>query len=471
MRFTSRLLGILVLIVLISPGCGGKTDDYVDTSLIYARGLNAMLDSPAQSFLTGPVRFIGDLKYGSVSPFSLFATFSTEVVIQGRLPDFSRFDIDTISGLRFQSGFEYTFVTTGYVDEPVSFAISKQRIRRPFPEIYLQLAHTSTLEAELAFYLTAPDEDLADATPYATLRPGEYTPPEVIAEGDYRLRIVRTSDGVQIYDSGLLQFSRIAGAADGEGGRDWFFGIADGPTSVQWPVFGLLTDGASEFIIPGEGQTTSLRVRQAASTVGLVDALIDGDTTNPLATDLSYLDSSGFRALAPDEYEVSLTPPGQPADILLQSTVATSPGQEYALDVIDSDGGPYGVLQTEDRRSIVTEARLSLLVGAPENETVTVRLGYPDQVNVEDGEYGNIALNRVVPPVISGRFTRESGATLVSITVLDDGGDADPSNDKQVLVFGPYEVDLADGDVNTLLLVPPPAGSTDAVQAILFDDL
>jgi hypothetical protein len=466
-----RLLGVLSLVVLTVPGCGGKTDDYVDTSYIYARGVNAMLDSPRQSFLIGPVRFIGDLKYGSVSPFSVFATFSTELQIQGRLPDLSRFDIDSIGGLRFQTAFEYTFVTTGYVDAPVSFVISKERIRRPIGEIYLQLAHTSTLEGGLDFYLTAPDEDLANATPYATLEPGEYTPGEVIEEGDYRIRIVRSSDGVQIYDSGLLEFFRDANAEEGEGGRDWFFCIVDGPTTVQWPIFGLLTDGASEFNIPGEGQTTSLRVRQAATTVGPVDALIDGDITDPLATDLGYLDSSDFRALAPDEYEVTLTPPGQPADVLLQSTVATSPGQEYALDVIDSDGGPLGILQIEDRRSVVTEARLSFLIGAPENETVTLWQGYPDQVNVEDEDYGNIAVSRVVPPVITGRFTRESGATLVSVTILDDGGDVDPGNDKQVLVFGPYEIDLADGDVNTLMLLPPAAGSTEAVQAILFDDL
>lgn len=471
MRFTFRLLGVLFLIVLTVSGCGGKTDDYVDTSYIYARGVNAMLDSPTQSFLIGPVRFIGDLKYGSVSPFSVFATFSTEVLIQGRLPNLSRFDIDAISGLRFETGFEYTFVTTGYVDAPTSFVISKERIRRPFPEIYLQLAHTSTLEAELDFYLTDPDEDLANATPYATLQPGEYTPVGVIAEGNYRIRIVRSSDGVQIYDSGLLQFFRDPEAGEGEGGRDWLFCIGDGPTTVQWPVFGLLTDGANEFNIAGEGETTALRVRQAATTLGPVDALIDGDTTNPLATDLGYLDSSEFRALAPDEYEVTLTPPGQPADVLLSSTVDTGPGQEYALDIIDSGGGSLGMLQTEDRRSVVTEGRLSLLIGAPENETVTIWLGYPDEVNVDDEDYGNIAVSRVVPPVITGRFIREPGATLVSVTILDDGGDVDPGNDKQVLVFGPYEIDLAGGDVDTLMLVPPPAGSTEAVQAVLFNDL
>jgi len=472
MRPTLRLIGVLLLAGQVLTGCGGNdSNDYVDTAYIYARGVNATLDSPTQSFLIGPVRFISDLPYGGVAAYSVFASFDTSILIQGRLPDFSRFDIDTIDGLRFETGFEYTFVTTGYVDAPKSFVISRQRIRRPFPEIYMQMAHTSTLEAQLDFYLTAPDEDLANATPFATLEPGESTAVEEIPEGEYRIRIVRTGDGTQIYDSGLLQFFRDEGAEDGRGGRDWFFCIIDGPSTVQWPIYGQLTDGGNVFTIPGEGANTSLRVRQAATTIGPVDALIDGDAANPLATDLGYLDSSDHRALDPDLYEVTLTSPGLPADVLLQSTIATSPGEEFALDVIDTNDGPYGVLQTENRRSIVTAGRLSILAGAPEGEKVSVWVGYPDDVDVDQKEYGNLALSKVDPPAITGRLSREPGTTLVSVTITENGDDTDPTNDVQVLVFGPYGVDLAGGDVNTLLLVPPPAGSSEVLQAILLDDL
>ncbi len=472
MRLTFRLFGVLILAGQALTGCGGNNaDDYVDTAFVYARGVNAMLDSPTQSYLVGPIRFVQDLPYGSVSAYSIFPSFDTSVLIQGRLPDLSRFDIDMIDGLRFETGFEYTFVTTGYVDAPKSFVISRQRIRRPFPEIYLQISHTSTLEADLDFYLTAPDDDLATATPYATLAPTESTAVGEIPEGDYRMRIVRSSDGIQIYDSGLLQFYRDDGAEEGRGGRDWFFCIADGPTTLQWPIFGLLTDGANVFTIPGADATSSLRVRHAATTIGPVDALIDGDTANPLATDLAYLESSSHRALFPDQYEVSLTTPGQPAEVLLQDTVGTLPGEEFALNIFDSQGGPAGVLQTENRRSVVTAGRLAILAGAPEGEKVSVWVGYPGDVDVANGDYGNLALSKIDPPVLTGRLTREPGVTLVSVTVTENGDDADPTNDVQVLVFGPYEVDLPGGAVNTLLLVPPPAGSSEAVQAVLFDDL
>jgi len=472
MRSILRHAGVLILAVQALAGCGGNNaDDYVDTALVYARGVNAMMDSPIQSFQSGPIPFVSDLPYGSVSSFSLFPTFETEVQVRGRLPDLSRFQIETIDGLRFLTNYEYTFVTTGYVDAPGSFVISKERIRRPFPEIYIQMSHTSTLQPELEFYLNALDEDLANATPFATLQPAESSAPVVIPEGDYRIRIVRSDDGVQIYDSGLLQFNRDEGAEDGRGGRDWFFCIVDGPSTVQWPVFGLLTDGGNVFTIPGEGATSSLRVRQVANTIGPVDALIDGDTADPLATGLMYLESSDFRALFPDEYQVSLTTAGQPADILLQDTVDTTPGEEFALDIIDQDGRPYGILQTENRRSVVTEGRLDIVVGAPENEVVTVWLGYPDQVDVPAGDYGNIAIPQVDPPVIRGRFVREPGSTLVSVTITDNADDTDPTNDVQVLVFGPYELDLAGGDVKTLLLVTPPAGSSESVEAVLLDDL
>ncbi len=472
MRDVLRLFGVLLLASQALTGCGGNNaDDYVDTAFIYARGINATLDSPNQTMVVGPVRFIPELPYATVTPFSIFASFDTSVLVQGWLPDRSRFDIDTIDGLRFQTGVEYTFVTTGYVDAPVSFAITRERVRRPFADIYIMMAHTSTLEAELEFYLTAPDEDLANATPFATLAPTESSEPELIPEGEYRIRILRASDGTLIYDSGLLVFFRDDDAEDGRGGHDWLFTIFDGPDTVQWPILGYLTDGGSSFSIPGEGDNSSLRVRQSATTIGPVDALLDGDASSPLATDLGYLESSNFRALSPDEYLVTLTATGQPSDVLLEDTVETSPGNEYALNIIDSHAQPVGVLQIENRRSVVTSARLDILVGAPEDELVTVYLGYPDQVDAGAGEYGFRVVLRTDPPGIFGRYARDPGTTFVTVVTIENADDTDPTNDEEVVAFGPYEIDLAGGDVKTLLLLPPPAGSTETVQAILQDDL
>ncbi len=462
---------ILLGVTLISACGGNDSDDFVDTAYIYARGINAMVDSPAQTFLIGPRLFISDLPFGNISPFSGFASFDTVAVIQGRLPDLDRFEIDRVGGLVFQTGFEYTFISTGYVDAPESFVISKRQVRRPFTEIYLQFAHASTLQDELEFYLTAPGADLANSTPYATLNQTEYTVSAVIPEGEYQIRIVRVSDGELVFDSDVLQFFRDPNAPDDRGGRDWLFCILDTAPSFQWPIQALLTDGGSVFTLAGAGDSSSLRARHVSRTLGNADVLIDGDSGNPLATNLAYLESSAHRALVPDEYSVSATSPGQPGNVLFEQTVPTNPGVEKALYLIDSEDGPSGIIQEEDRRSVITAGRLGIILTAPENRVVSVYVGYPEDVDVGNGDYGGLLVNRTVPPRVFSRLNRLPGSTLVTVTEWLNTEDGDASNDREEIALGPVEVELAEGDVRTLLFVPPESGSGDLVEAVVFDDL
>jgi hypothetical protein len=462
---------ILFGITLIAACGGNDSDDFVDTAYIYARGINAMVDSPAQTFTIGPRLFISDLPFGNISPFSGFASFDTFARIQGRLPDLDRFEIDRVEGLIFQTGFEYTFVSTGYVDAPDSFVIAKQQVRRPFTEIYLQFAHASALQDELEFYLTAPDADLGNATPYATLNRTESTVSATIPEGEYQIRILRVSDGELIFDSDVLQFFRDPNAPDDRGGRDWLFCILDTAPSLQWPIQALLTDGASVFTLAGAGDSSSLRTRHVSRTLGNADVFIDGDAGNPLATNLAYLESSAHRALVPDEYLVSATSPGQPTNVLYEQTVPTNPGVEKALYLIDSEGAPGGIIQDEDRRSVITEGRLGIILTAPENRVVSVYVGYPEDVDVPNGDYGGLLINRTVPPRVFSRLARLPGSTLVTVTEWLNAEDEDATNDREEVALGPVEIQLDEGDVRTLLLVPAEAGSGDLVEAVVLDDL
>ena len=472
MRRIVPFFGISLLAILLFAGCGGNnSDDFVDTAFIYARAINGTTDSPSQNFLIGPLRFVSDLPYGAVSPFSGFASFDTSLEIQGRLADRSLFDLDVIDGLNFQTGYEYTFVTSGFVDDMQSFVVSKPRVRRPYTQIFMQMAHASATEGELEIYFTAPGEDLEGATPYATLGRTEFTAAEEIPEGEYQIRVVRASDGQLLFDTDVLQFFRNPDVPDDRGGRDWFFCVVDAAPPIQWPLQAVLTDGLTVFNLAGAGPSSALRARHVARTLDTVDVLIDGDSANPLASNLDYLQSSVHRALAPDEYLVTATAPGQPSNVLLEGTVPTSPGDETAFYLIDSEGAPGSILQLEDRRSVITEGRLGVILAAPENQQVSVYIGYPEDVDVGSGEYGGLLANRFVPPGTFSRVSRLPGATLVTVTVWRNTDDGDASNDVEEIAVGPVEIDLAEGDVRTVLIVPPPEGSSAEAEAVVLDDL
>jgi hypothetical protein len=173
----------------------------------------------------------------------------------------------------------------------------------------------------------------------------------------------------------------------------------------------------------------------------------------------------------PDEYVISMTAPGQPSSVLLEQTVPTSPGVEQALYLIDSEGQPDGIIQVEDRRSVITEGRLRIILAAPENRVVSVYVGYPEDVDVGNGEYGGLLVNRIVPPAQFQRLPRLPGSTLVTVTEWLNTDDGDATNDREEIALGPVDVQLAEGDVQTLLFVPPESGSADLVEAVLLDDL
>ena len=225
------------------------------------------------------------------------------------------------------------------------------------------------------------------------------------------------------------------------------------------------------FTLAGSGDSSSLRTRHVSRTLGNADVLIDGDAGNPLATNLAYLESSAHRALIPDEYLVSATSPGQPASVLFEQTVPTNPGVEKALCLFDSEGAPGGIIQDEDRRSVITEGRLGIILTAPENRVVSVYVGYPEDVDVPNGDYGGLLINRTVPPRVFSRLARLPGSTLVTVTEWLNTEDEDATNDREEVALGPVDIQLDEGDVRTLLLVPAEAGSGDLVEAVVLDDL
>jgi len=452
--------------------CGGDdNDEIVDTSFVYARALHANVDAPEEIFRIGPTFLARGLPYNDVTLMSAFATFNESINIGGFLPDGSTFEIDVIEPFSFRTNFEYTIINTGFVDAPDSFVIERARRKRPINQIFTQFAHVAPTLGEFKIYLTALDADLSASAPVATLPYMGSTESEEIVPGEYQVRVLQASDDELIFDSGPLQLFRDEGAPPERGGHEWFFAFTEKGGATIWPIQLILTDGNSVFIVSGAGSTSAFRVLHADRSLGSIDALLDGDTSNPLASDLAYLENSDRTAVEPNDYSVTLTAAGQPDDVILEQLVIANPGLEQTLYVLDDGETTVMQLGIDNRRPVATEGRLGFVLGAPLGEIVSLYIGYEENIDPAEGRYGSTVIRKASPPNVLGRRARLPGTSLVSVTVWSNLDDDDPENDTEELVFGPLPVELMGGDVKTLLLLPPDAGSTEVIDPVLIDDL
>lgn len=470
-----RLISILSATLVVAFGlgaCGGDDNDaIVDTSFVYARAFNASVDSPEEIFRIGPTFLARGLPYNSITLMSAFATFNERIDIGGFLPDGSTFEIDVIEPFSFRTNFEYTIINTGFIDAPDSYVIERPRRKRPINQIFTQFAHVAPTIGKFKIYLTAPDADLSASAPVASLPYMGYTASEDIVPGEYQVRVLRSSDDELIFDSGPLQLFRDEGAPAERGGHEWFFAFTEKGGATVWPIQLVLTDGNSAFEVTGTGPTSAFRVLHADRTLGNIDALLDGDVTDPLASDLAYLEDSDRLAVPPADYTVTLTAAGQPDDVILEQLVIASPGLEETLYVLDDGETTVMQLGIDDRRPVATAGRLGFVLGAPLGEIVSLYVGNEDNVDPAEERYGSTVIRKASPPNVLGRRSLLPGTSLVSVTVWSNLDDDDPDNDMEELVFGPLPVELMGADVKTLLLLPPEAGSSEVIDPVLIDDL
>lgn len=477
MRRSIPGLCALLLAGLTLVGCGGKTDDVgvADAAFVYLRAINANVDAPTESFTIGSVLLANSLAYADSTILVGTATFNDEVDIRGNVLGDDDILIDRITDVGFRTNVEYSLISSGFVDDPTSFVVENPRRRRPIAGIYVQFAHAAPLQGEMEIYLTAPDADLSASAPWATLPFAGSTASTEIPPGEYQVRVIRTSDDKLIFDSDVLTLERNEGAPEDRGGREWFFCFMEKPDQqTVWPMRMLLTDGFSNFDVTGAGATSAQSVYHASRNIGPADVYLDGNLDDPLATGLAFLEKSPYRAVVPaDDTTVTLTTPNEPTDVLFDANVPVTAGAEQTLFVIDETDGPGSVTRVDDRRPVVTAGRLGWVLATPEGEAVSIyRATSLDDIDIDNEEYGTIIFARIpIPSTLPRRSLIPGESNYFTFTQNLNLDDEDPTNDVQEYLFGPVEVVMQGSEVKSLLLIAPEAGSPDAAEAILIDDL
>lgn len=422
---------------------------------------------PAGSDLVGM-----DYKSGTPS-FTLFtASASYDFRVDANLPDGTTVTVIDPIEMTFVENTIYSIVTIGNFAE-IGQVVFEQPLARTGASARLRIMHVAPLQGPVDVYVTAPDADLTLEAPLGPIAFGEALDPLELAPGDYQLRITTAGDAADVLlDTGATTLSDL---------DDLIVAAVENTTAGAMPITLVVLDGIDAVEVLDETSTGDVRVVHSSAEAGIIDVLAapDGEAgIEPveLFTDLIYTNVTEFAAMSPATYNFAVTPADMPTTELIALEQAVAAGEFYSIialtnqvtvPAIDPAVDPFIALVTnDDRRSVVTDAKLRFIHGAPTANTqedgnqaaVDVYLtAVGADILLEDAELvafafaTNTGFDGMVPGTYDLTVTATGDATVIIV----------PATTISIAASGLYTVIMRD---------PDPAVAGDTTGFILTDD-
>ena len=456
MQYLSTLrLGILSIVVLLAS-CGSSENE---VTAYYVRLVHALVDGPRiqmdvnQQPLHTSVDYLSATRMGI--PVSKGGTTDIATVeLKAFTPAGETIFIGTIPDYEFSGNVEYTIVAAGTLSDPTIFVTSNARRTKPVTGGYLEFVHASVDQATLDIFVTDPGVDLLGLTPYSTLAFGEATGSLEITPGNYQVRVTNSGTTDVVFDAGTLDLT-------GDAERQVFLVDNTGNSNAALKL--VRTDGQGS-IVSGD-VTYGGRVRGLNIDVleGPLDILAGAGQT-PVAFGLDYASLGDFVVLDQAEQNFLVTPAGDITIPLLEITDGVEAGMEYTFVAGSSSDGMIGVLGTDDRRSVVTEARLRAINGIYTEEILNVYLS-EELPTTTPPQYSDAIIRNIGYGTVSNLFSGEPGEYYLTVTIRPELAGAGEVN-----LVEPILVQLNGGDNLTILIAQASATESSPYQVILVDE-
>ncbi|MBT8077941.1 MAG: DUF4397 domain-containing protein [Gammaproteobacteria bacterium] len=399
------------------------------TGEAFFRGINAIPTAPSMNFKIEE-RNLESLDYKQSSPAQRFDDFAYTF----------NFDYAPVGGgdeVRFASTFidtladqDYVAVLAGTFSAPEVFLWERaDRIWDGTETIFqIDVGHVSLSTGEVDVYL-----DLVGTAPVlgsavATLSYGDFLPPIELAADDYVITLTARDDPADV----ILQTDTIVLPA-----AQTFTGILfDADPNITGPAaFRLVNATGAVSELPDINSPPTVRFLHAALGEVAIDISINGDTANPIASNVSFGEVTADLAIPFGDVDLTYTEAGNPGVILLEQTVGFIAGTR-STSLINGTPGALAVTTLLDQRRRRATNAIFRIANMSTNQTgVDLYLVEPGtDINNDDVAPG---LFNIVYPLNSATLRIAAGSYEIWLTV---------TNDKSMPLAGPVPLDFANGD-------------------------
>ena len=361
------------------------------------------------------------------------------VQVEAIIPGGNAIVIDETLALDFSQ--DYTIIAAGRVADPIQalvFANPTDEALAP-GDVRAQFVHAAPDAPAVDVYVTAPGADLGTSTPVNAV-PLAYTTATdriVAPAGPYQVRITLAGDSdAVVYDTGALDLAA---------GADLMAVAVENTGTGATPIQVVLLDGTGAIDLLDANTPAAIVAVHASPDAPAVDVLADVRSTPDnegivLAQGLPFAEACEIPAVpAPGEYLVSITAAGDPGTVALQFELDPQPADDVTAIVSGYLGSTPGIQLLpllNDRRSVVTEAKLRVTHGSPGTGEVDLYL-------VADGTDLNDPATQPAFPAVP--FGADTGILSIAPGTYDVY--VTPAGDKGVVAIEVQDLMLNGGEV------------------------
>ncbi len=428
-----RALIVAVLAAAILGGCA-------ETSLPEATGkgtinmINAMPASPSVAFLIEE-RLLGGVAYKvahGAQPFDdLTYNFNFEYIIPGGTGPIrtATVSLDVIADN------QHTFVLTGSVTAPDVMVWERpQRVWDGAETVFeAAIAHLSSALGDVDVYFATTGTTPVLGEERAKLSFGERMPEIDLENGEYEFIVTARNDPATIlYKSGPVTYSARVSYVQAIFDTD---ASITGNISVRsFSTLGLSSE------LPDTNSMPTLRTLHAAFGTENIDIYRDNDFTAPIFSNLAFGETTGDLQVPFGAVDYTYTAVGNPGAIINDLNQLIPNGQRVSAFLIGMQGSELSrITLVDDRRSVETHAKLRLVHGAANFETLDL---YLVDTGTDITDIDPLAAN------LTFAFVSDFGPTIPGNydLILTLPGE-------KTFIAGPIRVDIVNGDVVELLIL------------------
>jgi len=447
-------------------GCSSDDTDKTNVRIIHASA-----DAPPVDIkLNGAVAAPG-LDYPLSTGFVSINAGTYDVAVDAIVPGGNLEGVISVEDIPFVKGQRYTVVAIGDVaDMSISEFVAAESAATPAAdEVAISVLHaaTSVKGSNVDVYVTAPDADIPGTGPNFSFDFKGQADAGAIPAGEYRIRVVAGGDTLNpAYDSGKVDLSGFAGQ------KLLLLAVntVNSTTKDASPVkLVAYTDTAQMELIDTRTQAGA-RVVHLSPDAGAVEVFASSDalgSASPLEliTSIDYpVTLPGVNSYVPvpqGDYIFDVAPDGDGigGSVFKSPTISLTTAVEYtaiAAGYVSTGTPVFDLLPTVDsNRSIVTQASVKVVHGAPLAGTVDVFVTPAGQYEVVDNKVVDENGMAAVPLLDDFTFGTITDYVPVppgeyDIRVVTEGGAGTAAIDETA--------NLAAGSVSTVIAREPVSG-------------
>ena len=342
-----RICLILSLLLLIS-GCGNESGFNEQDLRIpsgFVRVVHAMPDAPRLVTKIQAQR-LPSLNFGESTPYQ---PTIPEIERKLEISFFNGNDETTVAtrAISVPNEHLFTIIIAGTMAAPEIIMFSNERPTSK-EEISVQIFNASIRDpASYDFFLTRGNEVSSNPTSQlSSLQISEsYLIPAAL---NYRLQFSKTGSNEIIWDSGPFQIAETS--------SNPLFVVLDNFGTSPEAVRVIAYDN-ERLVFPKDPTPSAIRIAHMIADVGPLDIYVEGELVDQ---NISFQEVGMIKEVAPGDRAFSITSAGNSDDVIVQETLAVSPGDFHTVALINSMEEPLAVINTDSFRRIPQTITLTI---------------------------------------------------------------------------------------------------------------